>query len=40
MKDKIVCIVVFKENIDVVFDINVEIGELFLDYLFVDCLDI
>lgn len=37
---KIVCIVVLKENIFVVFDINVEIIELFLDYLFVDCFDI
>lgn len=37
---KIVCIVVLKENIIVVFDINVEIIELFLDYLFVDCFDI
>lgn len=37
---KIVCIVVLKENIFVGFDINVEIIELFLDYLFVDCFDI
>lgn len=36
----IVCIVVLKENIFVGFDINVEIIELFLDYLFVDCFDI
>lgn len=39
MKDKIARIVVFKENIDAVFDTNVETGEPFLDHLFVDCSD-